>query len=61
MWFEMWSNNTATFFKFTFYLYTAFSQSFRFWLTVIFNKRTRQNIKSVYCNGEFCLVMTMGD
>ena len=24
-------------------------------------QRTRQNIKSVYCNGGFCLVMTMGD
>ena len=66
MWFEMWSNNTATFFEFTFY-YTALFQSFRFWLTVILTtltgdqQRTRQNIKSVYCNGGFCLVMTMGD
>ena len=61
MWFEMCSNNTATFFEFTFYWYTTLFQSFRFWLTVIFNKCTRQNIKSVYCNGGFCRVMTMGD
>ena len=24
-------------------------------------QRTRQNVKSVYCNGGFCLVMAMGD
>ena len=47
------------------FIYTPhFSNSFVFWLTVIFNRASRRptvypsEIKNIYCNSGFCLVMT---